>query len=81
MIARQGIFVEYSVFGEKTTVDWTVISDAKELEVMQNAIQRRDRDNLTGSRGSFGAVHVSDCHFYDRAGPSSYARHCHTSVC
>lgn len=29
MIARQGTFVEYSVFGKETTVDWTVISDAK----------------------------------------------------
>ena len=33
MIARKGIFVEYSVFGEKTNVDWTVISDAKEIEI------------------------------------------------
>lgn len=33
MIARQGVFVEYAVFGEKVTADWTVISDAKELEV------------------------------------------------
>lgn len=29
MIARQGTFVEYSVFGKETTTDWTVISDAK----------------------------------------------------
>jgi len=33
MIARKGRFVEYSVFGQKTTVDWTIISDAKELEI------------------------------------------------
>merc|ERR1712146_579212 len=32
-IARKGVFVEYSVFGEKTTVDWTIISDSKELEI------------------------------------------------
>lgn len=29
MIAKQGTFVEYSVFGKETTTDWTVISDAK----------------------------------------------------
>ena len=29
MIARPGTFVEYSVFGKETTVDWTVISDTK----------------------------------------------------
>eukprot|EP00668_Euglena_longa_P011550 GGOE01013957.1.p1 GENE.GGOE01013957.1~~GGOE01013957.1.p1 ORF type:complete len:369 (-),score=98.97 GGOE01013957.1:302-1357(-) len=33
MIRSKGTFVEYSVFGEKTTCDWTIISDAKELEV------------------------------------------------
>jgi len=29
MIARLGRFVEYSVFGKETSVDWTIISDAK----------------------------------------------------
>ena len=29
MIAKQGRFVEYSVFGQETSVDWTIISDAK----------------------------------------------------
>jgi threonine dehydrogenase-like Zn-dependent dehydrogenase len=33
MIAKKGTFVEYSVFGEKVTCDWTTISDAKELDV------------------------------------------------
>eukprot|EP00667_Euglena_gracilis_P014073 EG_transcript_14571 len=33
MIRSKGTFVEYSVFGEKTTCDWTIISDAKELDV------------------------------------------------
>ena len=31
MIAKKGTFVEYSVFGEKVTCDWTTISDAKVL--------------------------------------------------
>ena len=29
MIARLGKFVEFSVFGKETSVDWTIISDAK----------------------------------------------------
>ena len=29
MIARQGRFVEFGVFGKETSVDWTIISDAK----------------------------------------------------
>lgn len=29
MIARQGTFVEFSVFGKETSADWTFISDAK----------------------------------------------------
>ena len=33
MIRRLGTFVEFSVFGEPTTVDWTVIGDTKELNI------------------------------------------------
>jgi len=29
MIIRQGRFVEYSVFGKETSVDWTIIFDTK----------------------------------------------------
>ena len=29
MIAKQGRFVEFGVFGQETSVDWTIISDAK----------------------------------------------------
>ena len=35
MIARQGRFVEYSVFGKETSVDWTIISDAKGILYVQ----------------------------------------------
>lgn len=34
MIRRLGTFVEFSVFGEATTVDWSVIGDKKELDVL-----------------------------------------------
>jgi len=33
MIRRMGTFVEFSVFGEPTTVDWSIISDTKELNL------------------------------------------------
>jgi erythritol/L-threitol dehydrogenase len=34
MIRKLGRFVEFSVFGEPTTVDWSVIGDRKELDVL-----------------------------------------------
>lgn len=33
MIARLGRFVEYSVFKQPVTVDWTIIGDTKELDI------------------------------------------------
>lgn len=33
MIRKLGRFVEFSVFGEETTVDWSIIGDRKELDV------------------------------------------------
>ena len=33
MIRRLGTFVEFSVFGEPVTVDWTIIGDTKELNI------------------------------------------------
>lgn len=34
MIRKLGRFVEFSVFGSETTVDWSVIGDGKELDVL-----------------------------------------------
>ena len=34
MIRKLGRFVEFSVFGEPTTVDWSIIGDRKELDVL-----------------------------------------------
>lgn len=34
MIRKLGRFVEFSVFGDTTTVDWSVIGDEKELDVL-----------------------------------------------
>ena len=33
MIRRLGTFVEFSVFGQPTTVDWTTVGDGKELNI------------------------------------------------
>jgi threonine dehydrogenase-like Zn-dependent dehydrogenase len=33
MIRRLGTFVEFSVFGEPVTVDWTIVGDTKELDI------------------------------------------------
>jgi threonine dehydrogenase-like Zn-dependent dehydrogenase len=33
MIRRLGTFVEFSVFGEPATIDWTIIGDTKELNI------------------------------------------------
>ncbi|GHU55058.1 hypothetical protein FACS189442_2140 [Spirochaetia bacterium] len=34
IIRKLGKFVEFSVFGAPTTVDWTIIGDTKELDIM-----------------------------------------------
>jgi L-iditol 2-dehydrogenase len=34
MIRKLGRFVEFSVFGEATTVDWSIIGDRKELDIL-----------------------------------------------
>ncbi len=33
MIRKLGRFVEFSVFGKDTTVDWSIIGDRKELDI------------------------------------------------
>lgn len=34
MIRKLGTFVEFSVFGDPVTVDWSIIGDAKELDIL-----------------------------------------------
>lgn len=34
MVRKLGRFVEFSVFGEPTTVDWSIIGDRKELDIL-----------------------------------------------
>jgi erythritol/L-threitol dehydrogenase len=35
MLRKLGTFVEYSVFGSGTTIDWTIIGNEKELDVRE----------------------------------------------
>ena len=46
MIIRQGRFVEYSVFGKETSIDWTIISDAKGI-LMTNIDTKHYGDSHT----------------------------------
>ena len=34
MVRKRGRFVEFSVFGQPTTVDWSIIGDRKELDIL-----------------------------------------------
>ncbi len=42
MIKKMGTFVEFSVFGQETTVDWSIIGDRKELNLRGSHISGRD---------------------------------------
>lgn len=38
LIRKKGRFVEFSVFGSKTTTDWSLIGDAKELDIYGSSL-------------------------------------------
>lgn len=38
MIAKGGRFVEFSVFGGPSTVDWSIIGDAKEIDILGSSL-------------------------------------------
>lgn len=42
MIRKKGRFIEFSVFSEETTVDWTTIGDRKELDIIGSHISGRN---------------------------------------
>jgi len=42
MIRKNGTFVEFSVFAQETTVDWSIIGDRKELNIRGSHISGRD---------------------------------------
>ncbi len=62
MIRRLGTFVEFSVFGEAVTVDWTVIGDTKELNIHGSHLgpycyPAGDRDAAQGAGAGGGDRH------------------------
>ncbi len=42
MIRKHGTFVEFSVFSQETSVDWSIIGDRKELTILGSHISGRD---------------------------------------
>ena len=42
MLCKMGTMVEYGVFGQETTVDWTIISDAKGTHAVEPSNDRHD---------------------------------------
>ena len=52
MIRKLGRFVEFSVFGKETTVDWSIIGDRKELDIRgaHGALQLRNRHRSVRAR-------------------------------
>ena len=40
LLGKLGRYVEYGVFGAPVTVDWTIISDVKELDVLEKSWPR-----------------------------------------
>ena len=52
MIRKLGRFVEFSVFGKETTVDWSIIGDRKELDIRgaPGALQLRNRHRSVRTR-------------------------------
>lgn len=52
MIRKLGRFVEFSVFGKETTVDWSIIGDRKELDIRgaHRALQLRNRHRSVRAR-------------------------------
>jgi hypothetical protein len=45
-LRKLGRYVEYSVFGSDVTVDWSIISDDKELDVIQRFANPQVADTL-----------------------------------
>ncbi len=62
LLRKLGRYVEYGVFGSDVSVDWSIISDDKELDVLGAhlgpvLLAGRDQDDRVG-----GAAHGSDLH-------------------
>ena len=80
MIRKRGRFVEFSVFGEDVTVDWSIISDRKELDLYGShlgpycypftiaAIARRPSAHRRRGHAPPAAVRFPEGHRHDAQG-------------
>jgi len=60
MIRKLGTFVEFSVFSEETSVDWSIIGDRKELTILGAHISGRDGYPIAISMLEKGLIRVDE---------------------
>ncbi len=60
MIRKLGTFVEFSVFGAETSVDWSIIGDRKELNIRGSHISGKDGYQVAISALEKGTVRVDE---------------------
>ena len=60
MVRKRGTFVEFSVFGAETSVDWSIIGDRKELDIYGSHISGLDGYKVAIRTLSDGSVKVDD---------------------
>ena len=60
MIRRHGTFVEFSVFSAETSVDWSIIGDRKELNIVGSHISGLHGYEVAISGLEKGTIHVED---------------------
>ena len=60
MIKKLGTFVEFSVFGAETSVDWSIIGDRKELNVLGSHISGKDGYSVAISALEKGTIKVDE---------------------
>ena len=60
MLRKHGTFVEFSVFGAETTVDWSIIGDRKELTIYGAHISGLDGYEIAIRTLANGSIKVND---------------------
>lgn len=60
MLRKHGVFVEFSVFSQETSVDWSIIGDRKELTILGSHISGREGYPVAIDFLEKGVVKVDD---------------------
>lgn len=60
MVRKLGTFVEFSVFGAETSVDWSIIGDRKELNVFGSHISGKDGYEVAIRTLAEGSIKVDE---------------------